>query len=65
MSDDFLRPHFKVDQFYTAWEMSKCGVISGTYFPVFGPEITPYLGTFHAVLGHDLESERIPCKEKY
>ena len=36
--------------------MSKCGVISGTYFPVFspntgkyGPEITPYLDTFHAV----------------
>ena len=36
--------------------MSKYGVISGPYFPVFspntgkyGPEITPYLGTFHAV----------------
>ena len=35
--------------------MSKYGVISGPYFPVFnpntgkyGPEITPYLDTFHA-----------------
>ena len=40
----------------TAWKVSKYGVISGPYFPVFnpntgkyGPEITPYLGTFHAV----------------
>ena len=36
--------------------MSKCGVISGPYFPLFGlntgkygPEITPYLDIFHAV----------------
>ena len=29
--------------------MSKYGVISGPYFPVFGPEITPYWDTFHAV----------------
>ena len=36
--------------------MSKYGVISGQYFPIFGlntgkygPEITPYLDTFHAV----------------
>ena len=36
--------------------MSKYGVISGSYFPVFGlntakygPEITLYLDTFHAV----------------
>ena len=36
--------------------MSKYGVISGPYFPVFGlntgkygPERTPYLNTFHAV----------------
>ena len=40
----------------TAWKVSKYGVISGRYFPVFspnagkyGPEITPYLNTFHAV----------------
>ena len=42
---------------YTAWKVSKCGVISCPYFPVFsqntgkyGPEITPYLDTFQAVL---------------
>ena len=28
----------------------KYGVFSGPYFPVFGPEKTPYLDTFHAVL---------------
>ena len=40
----------------TAWKVSKYRVISGPYFPVFspntgqyGPEITPYLDTFHAV----------------
>ena len=40
----------------TAWKVSKYGVISGPYFPVFGlntgkygPEITPYLDTFHAL----------------
>ena len=40
--------------------MSKYGVISGPYFPVFspntgkyGPEITPYVDTFHAVLSLD------------
>ena len=37
------------------WKVSKYGVISGRYFPVFspntgkyGPEITPYLDTFDA-----------------
>ena len=39
--------------------MSKYGVISGPYFPVFGlntgkygPEITPYLDAFHAIKEH-------------
>ena len=54
--------HFKLKVEYhgepvttTAWKVSKYGVISGPYFPVFGlnteygPEITPYLDTFHAV----------------
>ena len=48
---------------YTAWKLSKYGVISGPYFPVFspntgkyGPEITLYLDTFHAVL---LEADSI------
>ena len=37
------------------WIVSKYGVVSGPYFPVlglntgkYGPEITPYLDTFHA-----------------
>ena len=45
-----------VDASVTARKVSKYGVISGPHFPVFrlntgkyGPEITPYLGTFHAV----------------
>ena len=33
----------------TAWKLSKYGVISGPYFPVFGPEITPYLDFLQAV----------------
>ena len=35
----------------TAWKVSKYGVISGPYFSVFGAEITPYLNTFHALIG--------------
>ena len=34
---------------FTAWKVSKYGDFSGPYFPVFGPEKTPYLDTFHAV----------------
>ena len=33
----------------TASKVSKYGVSSGPYFPVFAPEKTPYLDTFHAV----------------
>ena len=40
----------------TAWKVSKYGVISGPFFPVFNPnagkygtEITPCLDYFHAV----------------
>ena len=40
----------------TAWKVSKYGVFSGPYFHVFGlntgkygPEKTPYLGTFHTM----------------
>ena len=39
--------------------MFKYGVISSPYFPLFspstgkdGPEITPYMDTFHAVIGN-------------
>ena len=42
---------------YTALNVCKYEAISGPYFPVFGlntgkygPEITPYLDTFHAVI---------------
>ena len=42
---------------FTAWKVSKYGVISGLYFPVLslntgnhGPELTPYLDTFHVVI---------------
>ena len=41
----------------TAWKVSKYGVFSDPYFPVFSPitgkyglEKTPYLDTFHAVI---------------
>ena len=40
--------------------MSKCGVFTGPYFPVFGlntgkygPEKTLYLDTFHVVLNNE------------
>ena len=38
-----------MDAANTALKVSKYRVISGPYFPVFGPEITWYLDTFHAV----------------
>ena len=41
--------------FYTPRKVSKYGVISGPYFPVIGPEITPYLDTFHAVICIDVK----------
>ena len=51
---------------FTAWKWSKYGVSSGPYFPVFGlntgkygPEKTPYLNTFHAVIGQkDLKRDK-------
>ena len=33
----------------TTWKVSKYGVISGQNTGKYGPEITPYLDTFHAV----------------
>ena len=40
----------------TAWKVSKYGIVSGPYFPIFGlntgkyrPEITRYFDTFHTV----------------
>ena len=53
-----LLTRVRVYQSNTAWKVSKYGVVSGPYFPVFGldtgkygPEVTPYLDTFHAVKG--------------
>ena len=50
---DTKTPIFNVT--YTEQKVSKYGVISGPYFPVFGlnigkygPEITPYLDIFYA-----------------
>ena len=50
-------------QLYSAWKLSKYGVFSSPYFPVFSPntgkyvpEKTPYLDTFHTVL-----SDRTEC----
>ena len=36
----------------TAWKVSKYGVFSGPYFPVFEPEKTPYLDSFHVVVDY-------------
>ena len=52
--DTYVKSHIKFktknkQKAHTAWKVSKYGVISGPYFPVFGPEITPYLATFDAV----------------
>ena len=51
--------------------MFQYGVISGPYFSVFGlntgkygPEITPYLDTFHAVLDLQCEVARVSWKDK-
>ena len=56
---------------YTAWKLFKYGVISGLYFPntgKCGPEITPYLDTFHAVITRINQSKTLPkhvsCKFK-
>ena len=46
-------------ELFTVWKVSKYGVFSGPYFPVFrvnaeiyGPEKTPYLDTFHEVFNN-------------
>ena len=47
---------FLLFAYNSAWNVSKYGVFSGPYFPIFGlnigkygPEKIPYLDTFHAV----------------
>ena len=44
-----MKSRILVTKSITVWKVSKYGVISGPYFPVFRSEITPYLDTFHAV----------------
>ena len=45
---------FREFYYFTAWKVFKYGVISGPYLVnlctgKYGPEITPYMDTFHAV----------------
>ena len=49
----------------TAWKVSRYGVIAGPYFSVFGPEITPYLNTFHAVYYCELWIWRLKKRPKF
>ena len=49
-------PSFRTIAMFTAWKLSKYGVFSGPYFPVFGQntgkygsEKTPYMDTSHTV----------------
>ena len=39
---DALHEKLGVNKIYTAWKVSKYGVISGLYFPAFGLRISPY-----------------------
>ena len=56
----------------TAWKVSKYGVISSPYFPVFGlntgkygPEITRCLHTFYVVITSCYVSEKFQKGKKY
>ena len=61
---------------YTAWKVTKYGVTSGPCFPIlipntgkYGPEISPYLDTSHAVMIVDILSRfrltKIKCNIIY
>ena len=57
--------------YHTVWKVSKCGAISGPYFPVFtpnaewyGPEITPYFDTFHSASLLQMITIPFSCGEK-
>ena len=39
--------------------MSKHEAFSGPFFPIFGPEKTPYLDTFHAVTATIIKHQKI------
>ena len=42
---------------YATWKVSRYGTISRPNTGKYGPEITPYLDTFHAVLVFDMFSD--------
>ena len=53
---------------YTAWKVSKYGVLFGPYFPLFspdtgkyGPEKTRYFDTFHTVIDGPINAH-LPSK---
>ena len=58
--------------YHIAWKLSKYGVFSGLYFPVFGlntkkcgPEKTPYLDNFYAVSGSRLKKDKKNFRNEY
>ena len=68
--DDFSQSQIRISNRCAVWKVSKYGVISGLYFPVFGlntekdgPEITPYLDAFHAVM--IIEQQTVSSKKKW
>ena len=57
---------------FTAWKVSEYGVFPDPYFPVlglntgiYGPEKTPYLETFHAVVGCGTTAIYSPLNTKF
>ena len=42
-------------KFRFSGKIAKCPNAFGPYSLAYGPEKTPYLGTFHAVFGHNFE----------
>ena len=44
-----VRSKLTFPKIFIMWRVSKYGVISGPNTGNYGPEITPYLDTFHAV----------------
>ena len=54
----FVCSPVRLCQSLTLRKVSKYEVFSGPYFPVFGPEKTPYLDTFHAVSSQALQTSK-------
>ena len=60
--NEFPETTFQFPTQPTAWKKSKYGVISGLNTGKYGPEITPYLETFHAVTSSRINIQE-PCCE--